>query len=61
MPEKAKEKSQSLNLCPSTFYALELLEKSGVVIVPGEGFGQKQGSYHFRLVTHLGKKCLNHI
>lgn len=26
----------------------ELLEETGVCVVPGSGFGQKPGTYHFR-------------
>lgn len=29
-------------------WALELLEKKGVLVVPGSGFGQNEGTYHFR-------------
>jgi alanine-synthesizing transaminase len=31
-------------------YVLELLEKTGVLVVYGSGFGQKPGTNHFRLV-----------
>ncbi|KHJ89854.1 hypothetical protein OESDEN_10313 [Oesophagostomum dentatum] len=27
---------------------MQLLEATGVCIVPGSGFGQKEGTYHFR-------------
>ena len=30
------------------FYVLELLERTGICVVPGSGFGQKNGTYHFR-------------
>ncbi|KAK6038370.1 hypothetical protein COOONC_24125 [Cooperia oncophora] len=33
---------------PDFFYAMQLLEATGVCIVPGSGFGQKEGTYHFR-------------
>ena len=29
-------------------YCLKLLESTGVVVVPGSGFGQVDGTYHFR-------------
>jgi aspartate/methionine/tyrosine aminotransferase len=29
-------------------YCLALLEKTGICVVPGSGFGQKEGTYHFR-------------
>jgi alanine-synthesizing transaminase len=31
-------------------YVLELLEKTGVLVVYGKGFGEKQGTNHFRIV-----------
>ena len=34
---------------PDTFYALSLLEHTGICAVPGSGFGQKEGTYHLRL------------
>ncbi len=33
---------------PDALYGLELLENTGVVDVPGSGFGQVPGTYHFR-------------
>eukprot|EP00435_Cladocopium_sp_Y103_P050476 s934_g15.t1 len=40
----AKQKEQE----PDGLWCLELLEKTGIVTVPGSGFGQMDGSYHFR-------------
>lgn len=48
LPEKAIEKAKSLGQDPSAFYAFQLLENSGICIVPGSGFGQVPGTYHFR-------------
>ncbi|KAG8284390.1 glycerol-3-phosphate O-acyltransferase 2, partial [Homalodisca vitripennis] len=48
LPEKAIAKAKSLGQCPSTFYAFQLLENTGICIVPGSGFGQQPGTYHFR-------------
>lgn len=33
------------------FYCLEVLEHTGIALVPGSGFRQKQGTYHFRITT----------
>lgn len=30
------------------FYCMKLLEETGLCVVPGSGFGQKEGTYHFR-------------
>lgn len=48
LPAKAVEKAKSLGQAPDFFYAMQLLESTGVCIVPGSGFGQKDGTYHFR-------------
>lgn len=42
---KAKEKGQS----PDMFYCMKLLEETGICLVPGSGFGQQDGTYHFRM------------
>lgn len=34
---------------PDTFYALQLLDETGICVVPGSGFGQKEGEWHYRL------------
>jgi alanine transaminase len=33
---------------PDTFYCLELLKATGICVVPGSGFGQVDGTWHFR-------------
>lgn len=48
LPEKAIEKAKSLNQAPDFFYAMQLLESTGICVVPGSGFGQLPGTYHFR-------------
>lgn len=48
LPPKAIEQAKKANKAPDVFYAFELLENTGVCIVPGSGFGQKPGTYHFR-------------
>jgi alanine transaminase len=37
-------------MAPDALYALELLEATGVVVVPGSGFGQVPGTWHFRKI-----------
>jgi len=48
LPEKAIEAAKAKNQAPDAFYAFELLEKTGICVVPGSGFGQRPGTYHFR-------------
>jgi len=48
IPAKAQEKAKERGLAPDAFYALSLLESTGICVVPGSGFGQKDGTFHFR-------------
>ncbi|KAG8179041.1 hypothetical protein JTE90_016050 [Oedothorax gibbosus] len=48
LPEKAIEKAKSVGQAPDFFYAMQLLESTGICVVPGSGFGQIPGTYHFR-------------
>ena len=34
---------------PDALYALELLDETGICVVPGSGFGQAEGTWHYRL------------
>lgn len=49
MPEKAVIEANKCGIPPDVFYALSLLEKTGICAVPGSGFGQKAGTWHIRL------------
>ncbi|BET03250.1 Alanine aminotransferase [Nesidiocoris tenuis] len=48
IPPKAIEAAKAKKQDPSVLFAFELLESTGICIVPGSGFGQKEGTYHFR-------------
>ncbi|VEN59555.1 unnamed protein product [Callosobruchus maculatus] len=48
LPPKAIEAAKKAGKAPDVFYAFELLENTGICIVPGSGFGQQPGTYHFR-------------
>ncbi|KAK6050427.1 hypothetical protein COOONC_12068 [Cooperia oncophora] len=48
LPPKAIEKAKSMDVQPDFFYAMELLENTGVCVIPGSAFGQKEDTYHFR-------------
>ena len=45
---KAQEAAAAAGKKPDAFYCIELLKATGVVVVPGSGFGQKEGTFHFR-------------
>ena len=51
MPEKAIAKAKEAGQAPDVFYAFQLLENTGICIIPGSGFGQRPGTYHFRYVN----------
>ena len=49
LSEKAKQAAKAAGKAPDTFYALALLDETGICVVSGSGFGQKDGEQHFRL------------
>ncbi|PAN14833.1 hypothetical protein PAHAL_2G447600 [Panicum hallii] len=48
LPQKAIGVAQAAGTAPDAYYAKRLLEATGIVIVPGSGFGQVPGTWHFR-------------
>ncbi len=48
LPPKAIEAAEKADRQPDEFYCLELLDRTGICLVPGTGFGQKPGTLHFR-------------
>ncbi len=48
LPQKAIDAAKEAGNAPDEFYCLNLLDKTGVCLVPGSGFGQKEGTLHFR-------------
>lgn len=32
-------------------YCMDMLKQTGIMTVPGSGFGQKQGTHHFRITN----------
>ena len=48
IPPKAVAAAEAKGLAPDAHYALALLEETGVVVVPGSGFGQANGTHHVR-------------
>ncbi|CAB3222029.1 unnamed protein product [Arctia plantaginis] len=48
LPPKAIEAAEQKKQKPDVYYAFRLLEETGICIIPGTGFGQKPGTWHFR-------------
>ncbi|XP_044755801.1 alanine aminotransferase 1-like [Coccinella septempunctata] len=56
MSPKAVQAARHDKKVPDLFYAHQLLEKTGVCVVPGSCFGQKKDTWHFR-ATILLPEC----
>ncbi|CAN0070932.1 unnamed protein product [Ascophyllum nodosum] len=48
LSEKAKEAAAAQGVATDEYYCLQLLEETGIIMVPGSGFGQEEGTLHFR-------------
>lgn len=48
LPQKAIDAAAAEGRPADEFYCLRLLEETGICVVPGSGFGQKEGTLHFR-------------
>ncbi|XP_023672354.1 alanine aminotransferase 2 isoform X2 [Paramormyrops kingsleyae] len=49
IPPQAVGEAKMLGMPPDMMYCLRLLEDTGICIVPGSGFGQREGTFHFRM------------
>jgi len=49
LSKKAQEVAKEAGKEPDAFYSLGLLDETGICVVPGSGFGQKEGEWHYRL------------
>jgi alanine transaminase len=47
--KKAQEAARAAGKQPDELYSLGLLDETGICVVPGSGFGQKVGEWHYRL------------
>lgn len=50
-PEGAFYAFPSIKVKDDNHFVTELIRETGVVVVPGSGFGQRPGTNHFRIVT----------
>ncbi|KAL3066106.1 hypothetical protein OYC64_016115 [Pagothenia borchgrevinki] len=49
IPPRAIQEAKARSMAPDMLYCLKLLEETGICVVPGSGFGQREGTYHFRM------------
>uniref|UniRef100_A0A671WEE9 alanine transaminase n=1 Tax=Sparus aurata TaxID=8175 RepID=A0A671WEE9_SPAAU len=52
LPQKAIDKAKEAGHIPDMFYCMKLLEEEGICLVPGSGFGQREGTFHFRYKSY---------
>ena len=48
LPQRAVEAAEKEGRKPDEYYCFRLLDATGVCVVPGSGFGQREGTLHFR-------------
>merc|ERR1711871_639477 len=48
LPQGAVDAAAAAGKAADAYYCLALLEATGIVVVPGSGFGQEDGTFHFR-------------
>ncbi|KAJ7744790.1 1-aminocyclopropane-1-carboxylate synthase 2 [Mycena maculata] len=68
LPATAVASAREAGKEPDAVYAMGLLEATGICVVPGSGFGQKEGEWHYRLTClcpgtdeYVGKLVQFHI
>ena len=49
LPSQFIQECEEKNLYPDEEYCLQLLKQTGICTIPGSGFGQKDGTYHYRI------------
>jgi len=60
-PEKALAAAAEAGQPADVFYAFQLLEATGICIIPGSGFGQQPGTFHFRTTILPQKDMINEM
>ncbi|XP_043109983.1 alanine aminotransferase 2-like isoform X2 [Puntigrus tetrazona] len=58
LPPKAILEAKTKEQAPDMFYCMKLLEETGICLVPGSGFGQRDDTYHFRMTILPPKEKL---
>merc|ERR1719300_627408 len=61
LPEKAIAAAKEAGMPADVFYAFQLLEAKGICIIPGSGFGQQPGTFHFRTTILPQKDMINEM
>eukprot|EP00922_Rhytidocystis_sp_ex-Travisia-forbesii_P071795 GHVS01107146.1.p1 GENE.GHVS01107146.1~~GHVS01107146.1.p1 ORF type:complete len:598 (+),score=83.65 GHVS01107146.1:22-1794(+) len=61
LPLKFIQEAKRLGVQPDLLYCKEMLEHTGVVTVPGSGFGQEEGTWHYRITILPREDKLNEV
>ncbi len=51
LPKKAIEAAKAQGVQPDFLYCMKLVNETGIMTVPGSGFGQVEGTNHFRITN----------
>jgi len=57
LPAKAVEKAKEVGCEADEYWCTRLVEETGIVCVPGSGFGQEAGTFHFPSLSFLQTTC----
>jgi len=49
--DKALKAAAKEGLPADAMYCMDMVNETGIMTVPGSGFGQKEGTYHFRMTN----------
>jgi len=61
LPLRAVAAAAAAGTAADEFYCLRLLEATGLVVVPGSGFRQAEGTHHFRTTFLPGEEALDGV
>jgi len=61
LPENALKAAAAQGKAADALYALDLLEATGICVVPGSGFGQEEGTLHFRTTFLPGDEKIDQV
>ena len=51
LKDSAVKAAKEKGMAPDAMYCVDVLEQTGIVIVPGSGFKQRDGTHHFRITN----------
>ena len=61
LSQKVINAASEKGVAPDLYYCLQALEETGVIVVPGSGFGQEEGTWHFRTTILPGEDELREV